>query len=141
MIADIASWFGPEGESTAARFHPVLPSRLLDTRFALGAPGAWVAAGGSVDLQVTGRGGVPPAGVTAVVLNVTAVDPTSVGYLTAWPTGDARPLASNLNFIARKTVPNLVVAKLGAGGKVSLYNGSAGPIHLVADVAGWYGPG
>jgi hypothetical protein len=41
--------------------------------------------------------------------------------------------------VAGGTVPNLVVARLGAGGKVSLYNGSAASVHLIADVAGWYG--
>jgi hypothetical protein len=33
-------------------------------------------------------------------------------------------------------VPNLVVAKVGTGGKVSIFN-SAGTSHVVADVAGW----
>ncbi|MDP1806313.1 MAG: hypothetical protein Q8K72_14160, partial [Acidimicrobiales bacterium] len=90
--------------------------------------------------QVTGRGGVPAAGVTAVILNVIAVDPAVGGYLTVWPAGEPLPLASNLNFGTGQTVPNLVVAKVGAGGKVSIYNGG-GTAHLVADVAGWYGAG
>ena len=57
------------------------------------------------------------------------------------PAGDGMPDASNLNFARSGTVPNLVVAKLGADGKIGLFNGSAGSVHLVADVAGWYGPG
>ena len=138
MVADVAGWFGADGEATGARYHPVSPARLLDTRAAIGAPQAAVVAGGSLALQVTGRGGVPASGVTAVVLNVTVVDPQAGGYLTVWPTGDLLPLASNLNFGPGQTVPNLVVAKLGAGGKVSLYNGG-GSANLVADVAGWYG--
>jgi hypothetical protein len=71
---------------------------------------------------------------------VTAVDPAAGGFLTVWPTGQPRPLASNLNFVPHRTVPNLVVAKLGTDGKVSLYNGSGGTVHLIADIAGWYGP-
>jgi hypothetical protein len=140
VIADVAGWFGPDGEATGAQYHAVAPSRTLDTRAGTGAPIASVPMGGQLDLQVTGRGGVPATGVTAVVLNVTVVGPASFGFLTAWPTGDARPLASNLNFVAGETVPNLVVAKLGAGGKVSFYNGG-GAANLVADVAGWYGAG
>jgi len=138
VIADVAGWFGPDGEATGARYHALAPARLLDTRTGAGAPAAYVAPGGTVDLQVTGRGGVPAAGVSAVVLNVTVVDPTAGGFLTVWPTGEARPLASNLNFAGGQTVPNLVVAKLGAGGKASLYT-NGGAVHLVADVAGWYG--
>ncbi len=90
-------------------------------------------------MQVAGQGGVPAAGASAVILNVTAVDPAGIGFVTVWPAGQARPLASNLNFLTGGTVPNLVVAKLGADGKVSIYNGSESTVHLIADVAGWYG--
>ncbi len=54
-----------------------------------------------------------------------------------FPTGAPRPTASNLNFVAGETVPNLVVAKIGVGGKVSLFNRFGGT-HLIADVAGWF---
>jgi hypothetical protein len=138
VIADVAGWFGPEGEATGARYHPVAPARVLDTRSGNGAPRAPLAGGTPLSLQVTGRGGVPATGVTAVILNVIAVDPVVGGFLTVWPNGEALPLASNLNFAAGQTVPNLVVAKVGTGGKVNIYNGG-GTAHLVADVAGWYG--
>jgi uncharacterized delta-60 repeat protein len=141
LIADVAGWFGPGAEPGGARYHPVSPSRLLDTRDGNGAPGAApVGPGATLDLQVTGRGGVPAAGVSAVVMNVTAVSPTSGTFITASPAGQARPLASNLNLVANQTAPNLVVVAVGAGGRVSLYN-LAGSVHLVADVAGWYGDG
>jgi hypothetical protein len=35
-------------------------------------------------------------------------------------------------------VPNLVIAPVGANGKVDLYNRSAGTVQLVADVSGYY---
>ncbi|CAA9246502.1 MAG: hypothetical protein AVDCRST_MAG10-1986 [uncultured Acidimicrobiales bacterium] len=156
LVADVAGWFGPDGGTGGARYHPVLPTRLLDTRIPVLVipPGSMppalippphypnlVQANAVVDLEVAGRGGVPPAGASAVVLNVTAVDPLATGFVTVWPTGQARPLASNLNVVPGRTVPNLVVVKVGAEGKVSLYNGSGGAVHLVADIAGWYGPG
>ncbi len=121
-------------------FTGVTPSRLLDTRIGNGAPAAPIGPGGTVDLQITGRGGIPDTGVAAVVLNVTVTEPTASGFVTVWPTGAGRPTASNLNFTAGQTVPNLVIAKVGASGKVSLFN-SAGATHLVADVSGYYGTG
>jgi len=139
-IADVAGWFGPSGEATGARYHPLTPARVLDTRIALGSLLLPVPALGSVDVQATGAGGVPVAGVSAVILNVTVVAPLLGGYLTAWPAGDLRPLASNLNFATNQTLPNLIAAKLGVGGKVSIYN-AGGAANLVADVSGWYGPG
>jgi len=50
--------------------------------------------------------------------------------------GAARPTASNLNFVAGQSTPNLTIAKVGAGGMVSLFN-SARSTHLIADVVGW----
>jgi hypothetical protein len=119
---------------------PLVPARVLDTRTGNGAPAAKVAAGGIVDLQATGRGGVPSTGVGAVVLNVTAVEATAQSYITVWPTGAAQPDASNLNVVAGDTIPNLVIAKVGTGGRVSLFN-FAGDIHLLADVVGWFPDG
>jgi hypothetical protein len=86
---------------------------------------------------VTGQGGVPVSGVKSVVLNVTVTEPTAPSWLTAWPAGRPRPLASNLNYVAAQTVANLIVVDVGTDGKVNLYN-SAGTTHVVADVAGWF---
>jgi hypothetical protein len=81
---------------------------------------------------------VPATGVSAVVMNVTVTQPTASSVLTVWPSGEPQPNASNLNYVAGQTVPNLVVVKVGAGGKVNLRNYS-GSTHVVADVVGWYG--
>src|SRR5207245_4940158 len=89
---------------------------------------------------VAGAGGVPkmtePSPPSAVVLNVTVADATAPSYLTVYPTGVARPLASNLNFVAGQVVPNLVEVALGSDGKVAAYNNS-GNVDVVFDVAGW----
>lgn len=123
-------------------FTALSPSRLLDTRDGTGAGSAAPIGGnGVLDLQVAGRGGVPATGVGAVILNVTAVSPSGSGFLTVYPTGGAVPNASNLNFTAGQVVPNLVVAKVGTGGKVSIRNTSPGATHVVADVAGYFADG
>jgi hypothetical protein len=54
-----------------------------------------------------------------------------------YPTGTTRPLASNLNFVAGQTIPNLVIAKIGSGGRVSIFN-NLGSTVVVADVQGWF---
>ena len=138
LIADVVGWFPATSSYTSLQ-----PGRLLDTR-----PGGTtvdgVFAGGgalgpdsAMELTVVGRGGVPAAGVGAVVLNITATQPTAPGYVTVYPSGAALPNASNLNFVAGQTTPNLTIARVGAGGKVSLYN-FAGDTHLIADVVGWF---
>ena len=84
---------------------------------------------------------MPAVGVGAVVLNVTAAEATEATFVTVWPTGEPRPLASNLNPApGMGAAPNLVVAKVGAGGQVSFYN-FAGTTHLIADVVAWFPEG
>jgi hypothetical protein len=60
--------------------------------------------------------------------------------VTAYPDGEPRPTASNLNLQSGKTAPNLVIAKVGADGRIRLYN-NAGTVHLIADVMGWISVG
>jgi hypothetical protein len=84
---------------------------------------------------MTSTGAPPPTGA---VLNITVTNTTSAGYLTVWPDGSTQPLASDLNWTAGLTVPNLVVVRLSAGGKIAIYN-AFGCSEVIADVVGWYG--
>ena len=92
-------------------------------------------AGSTTQLQVTTRGGVPANGGTAV-LNVTVTGATGVGFVTVYPCGSPQPNSSNLNYVVGSTIANLVVTKIGAGGKVCIFT-SAGT-HIIADVNGYY---
>jgi hypothetical protein len=142
VIVDVQGYVGDNTNSftRAGLFNPLSPLRDLDTRTGLGIGGtpAKLVGGNQIDLMVTSLSGVPAAaGVAAVVLNVTAVYPSAPGFLTVWPTGATRPLASNLNFVAGQVVPNRVVVKVGTGGKVSIYSPS-GTVDVLADVNGWF---
>ena len=137
-IADVVGWYGDDTAVTGSRFNPLVPSRILDTRSGNGAPVGQLGAGATHDLQVSGRGGVPTTGASAVVLNMTVASPTTGSHLTVWPTGQTRPTASNLNYINRQTVANLVIAKVDPAGQVSIYN-NQGEVHVIADVVGWFG--
>ncbi len=134
LVADVAGYYS----GTGSLLHSVSPSRIWDSRFGPG-PVGQIGPAGVSNLTVTGVGGVPATGVTAVVLNVTAVSPSARTFITAWPTGEAQPLAANLNAPIGDVRANLVIVKVGANGQVSFYNNS-GNVNLVADVAGWYGP-
>jgi hypothetical protein len=135
LVADLVGYYRA-GSSTG--LSPLVPARLLDTRDGTGGRNTPLGAGQSFDLQVTGRGGVA-TNATAVVLNVTVTQPTAASYVTVWPTGSTRPTASSVNMVAGQTVPNMVIAKLGTGGKVSLFN-FAGSSHVIVDVLGAFRP-
>jgi hypothetical protein len=140
VVADVVGWFDT-GEPTGDGFVGVSPARLLDTRDGTGGIGGRFASGDRRDLAVAGRGGVP-ADASAVAVNVTAVNPGSAGFVTVWPSGTAMPLASSLNTSPGRTQPNLVVAKLGAKGSISLYDyADFGGTDLLVDVVGYFGTG
>lgn len=127
----------PAAIDNPATFTAVSPARILNSRDGTGGVAVGEVAGGAtISFPVVGVGNVP-ANAKSVVLNVTAAGPVSEGYLTVYPSGATRPDASNLNFSAGKTVANLVVAKVGADGRVSIYN-FGGRVHIIADVTGYF---
>lgn len=128
------------GGTSPRGFTPLNPARVLDTRSGLGAAKNAVAAHGTVILTVAGKGGVPPTGATAVALNITALTPGADGTLTSYPAGTSRPATTAVSFASGKTAAELSVTRLTAG-KVSIYNDSAKPLDLTADVVGYYGRG
>ena len=136
VAADVQGWF--QGDTTGSSYEALSPGRVLDTRNGTGGTSTPVGPGGTIELTVTGAGGVPASGVTAVVLNVTATNVIGAeSYLTVWPSGSSRPTASNLNFIGGQTVPNLVIARVGEGGKIAIYN-NVGTVDVVADTQGYF---
>ena len=117
-------------------YHPLSPTRILDTRTSLGGHLGRLGPQATMTVQITGQGGVPSTGVLAVVMNVTVTNTTAASFLTVYPAGVSRPLASNLNWVAGQTVPNLVEVAVGAGGKVAAFN-SDGSTDVMFDVAGY----
>ena len=116
--------------------------RVLDTRN----PGqSIVEAAGTRTIMLTGPIGVLfNASVTAAVVNVTVVGPAAPGYWTLWPTGQARPNASQLNvddyistYGGAVAVPNLVTVPVVNGG-ITVYSSAGG--HVVVDLVGYYTP-
>ncbi len=141
VVVDVLGWF-----PTGGQFTGLVPARLTDTR-----PGyptidgqqagsGPIGPGATLDVTVTGRGDVPATGVGAVALNVAATNPTAGSFLTAHPSGETRPLAANMNLAPGQTVSNMVIAKVGSNGKVSIFN-YGGTVDVIVDVLGWFPTG
>ena len=129
---------GATGSVAAAgvSYQAMTPQRVLDTRFAIGTTAIAMTTPG-VPIAV-----VLPAEVAdaaGVALNLTVTEPVADGFATAYPCGVEPPLASNVNFRAGQTVPNLVIAKPSATGQVCVVTSVAA--HLVVDLQGWFPAG
>ena len=137
LLVDLTGFY-PFGAS----FSAVQPARLLETR--IGAEfatvdGQFVGIGrrpglSTTEVKVAGRGGVP-VDASSVAVNVTAINPSLVGFITVYPCGDAIPVASTLNFDAASIVPNSAIVKVGASGSICVFSNVE--TDVVLDVNGY----
>jgi hypothetical protein len=112
----------------------VTPTRLLDTRRTTDLTGgAKLVPGQAVELSLAAFAG---ESATAAALNVTVTEPDGPGFLTVYPCDQRLPKASNLNYVADETVPNLVNVKLSVTSSVCFY--SSQYTHLVVDLMGTF---
>jgi SpoIID/LytB domain protein len=125
--------------ATPAKFQPVTPARLLDTRSGTGTAAVPLAANCAMALPVVGTAGVPSTGVAAVALNITATQATDPGFLTVYPCGEGQPPTSTVNYAAGQNVANMAQVRVGVGGQVCIFTMSK--VDVVVDVLGWYGAG
>ncbi len=137
VIVDLEGYFAP-ASSGGAYFDPLVPARIADTRAGSGYQGAGsgLSPQGTLQLQVAGHGGVP-VGAAAAVLNVTVTNTTAASYLSVYPSGEAWPGSSTLNWAAGQTVANRVIAPLGSDGAITLLN-DRGYAAATVDVSGYY---
>jgi len=135
-----------------AVYVPITPVRVLDTRSDVGvatvqdATPALLTVTGSI-ATTSGQQNVVPVGASSVVINVTAINPTSDGFVSLRP-GDAtgEPAVSTLNVTVGGTFPNGATITLptsgGSAGQIQIwyeaYAATGGTTDLLIDVVGYY---
>lgn len=79
-----------------------------------------------------------PASAKAYVMNITALPGgEGLAYITAFPTGQSQPNASNLNAFQGQIVTNLAIVPAGPNGTVNIF--PSGRTNVVVDVSGCLG--
>lgn len=136
LVVDVLGWFEPFADPTAAGRFVALDAaqRVLDTRTGSGP----VPSGTTV--TVPSPGGLPLAEVSALVVTVTAVRPSAVGWLQALPTG--RPelvgTTSTVNTSPGNTAASIAIVSIAGGGvAVHAEFGTGGSSHVLVDVIGY----
>jgi hypothetical protein len=135
LLVDISGYFAA---TTGLRLTSLNPVRLLDTRSphpelnpATG--GERLAPGQMVRFQVAGTRGVP-ANAKAVSVNLTAAEPATTGFVTAFPCG-TMPGVSNLNTNpGTPAIANGAMVKLDGEGALCLFTDHT--VHLIVDING-----
>lgn len=128
------------------QYHSLTPCRLADTRNPAGPSGGPILTDNSTrNFPVQGLCGVP-VGAKAVSVNVTAVGPNGVGFLTLFPAGITRPTVSTLNYSAGEpAIANGAIVPLADQtaqpldlaifARVAV---AGGQVHMVLDVTGYF---
>jgi hypothetical protein len=138
LVFDVTGYYVPD--SGGAKYVPVDPARLLDTRSGNGLAGTF-AANTPRTLRVTGRGGVPSNAI-AVTGNVTVVNPSSSWAVFVGSVPTPNPSTSTVNFLGGDLKSNGLTVGLGASGDIyPTYMSLAGnTTDLVFDVTGYFVP-
>jgi hypothetical protein len=118
-------------------FFPLRGARILDSAAGTGGLSGPLGGDATVSLAVLGHGGVPRSGVSAVLLELTAMSPSASGYLTVYPAGARRPSLRQLSTSKEQTQTATVVVRPGRRGDVSIYN-RVGTVDLQAQLIGYY---
>jgi lysophospholipase L1-like esterase len=144
LIVDITGWLTPDG----ARFTPVTPARLVDTRSptsGLVVAGSRLAANEVVTVPLAAVGPIP-ADATGVWLGVVGAEPSGAGYISVSPcsttasassTGTTSTLNMDPGELGGAIVANAAVVALGSGSVCVQANVDT---DVVIDLFGWFGP-
>ena len=164
LVAGVLAGAGPSQAQVLAPnllYTSVQPCRLFDTRLAGGVLAAGttrtfnvvgVSAVGSLDSQGGNHNGCPIPGfdlasmpqVQAVMLNFVAVGPSGPGDLRAWPTDQALPGSSVINYSNfNETVLNIangivVPVRQDMQGNDITLRADTSATHVLADVVGYF---
>ncbi|MFE2423195.1 PKD domain-containing protein [Streptomyces hokutonensis] len=140
LIADVEGYVVSDATTSpgapGSPYFPISPTRVLDTRNGTGAAQGTLGSKSKLSVKVAGHGGVP-AGVKAVLVNLTGVKPTTSTWLSAYADGSALPGSSTLNLATGATRANLALVPVGSDGSIDIYN-SSGTVNVVADIEGYY---
>jgi hypothetical protein len=139
VIVDLVGFIDDGTLADGLLFSANTPTRIADSRTGQGI--AKVLGPGTTVSVTTPSSLLTKPNTAAVALNVTAVNATASTFITVWPNGVTRPVASNLNPVTGQTIPNAVVTQLGSGNTFSVFN-NAGSIDIVIDMTGsfWLNP-
>lgn len=136
FVVTLSSLFVAPGDGTPPADAAVLPmasTRVLDTRTGVGGVTGPVRGGQRVRFTVPGA---VTANATSVALNITATGAEEYGFVSAWSCDEAKPETSNLNFVAGRSVPNMIIVRISqaASTRGSVCLESSADVQLVADV-------
>lgn len=137
LVVDINGYFA-EPNTGGLNFHTVTPCRIVDTRNPNGPLGGPFLTGNtSRTFPLPSSDCGLPETAAAYSLNVAVVPQGPLGYLTAWPTGQAQPLVSTLNALKGLVIANAALVPSGTNGSIDVFVSDT--TDIIIDTNGYFG--
>lgn len=130
LVVDVLGYYTGTNDYVA-----LTPQRFIDTREGLGAKKALVGARQEINLDIQNLGIPNTEEINSVALSVTATNGEKNGFVTVYPDGTDRPIASSLNYPKKHPVANSVLAKVGSNGKINFFTNEN--VDIIVDVVGY----
>ncbi|MFA1551733.1 hypothetical protein [Actinomadura chokoriensis] len=126
LYLDATGYFAkPTAAVKGSTIAPITPDNLVTD--------VTVPANGTYTVGPLGHGGVPASDVSGVYLAITNYYSSGSGVLRVYPSGTAAPATHAVAFQQTRAYSGMLPAKLGADGKINIWNDSSSPIRLWVD--------
>lgn len=129
LVLDINGYYAPAGQN-GLLLYPAAPCRAYDSRNNNGQPFQ-----GERTVNIAGGVCTTPNSAKAYVFNATVVPNGALGYLTLWPDGQMRPLASTLNAADGAITSNMAIVPT-TNGSIDAF--ASGMTQLIVDIYGYF---
>lgn len=139
-VTVLALAFGSDvrAQSGPYQYFSLTPCRVVDTRGPAGTNGGPIMGTTKRDFAVRGTCGVPTT-AKAVSINVTIQGASAASWLTLWPSGQAQPYVSTINFDSGNwALANGALVGLSTNTKDLSVANASGTVHVIIDVNGYY---
>ena len=135
VIFDVTGYYA---SSSGYSYVPMVPARLLDTRYGTGLSNPFYAYTART-IPITGRSNIPST-ASAVTGNLTITGQTAAGWFYLGPDTNSHPGSSTMNFPVSDTRANGVTVGLGSGGTLGgTYGASSGArVSVILDITGYF---
>lgn len=143
VAVDVQGYYtAGDGVTAAGGYSPVTNTRIVDTINGVGLPKAKLLGGSTSTIQVSGKGGIPPTGASAVFVNF-QVDNTNTasGYINPYATSATTRPGVGLNFDGSPYTSIGAIVPLNANGQILVYLATGNAINMLMDVEGYFTSG
>lgn len=141
VVMSVTGYYtGPSDSSPGDTYGSTSWAKIVDTTTGLGTAEAPVPAGGSITVQVSGGAGGIASGAATAVVQLSALNASQTGFLTAYAAGSADPGVSLLMYASGMPYRDMAYVPLSSSGQMTITNHASAAVDVVVMTRGYFMP-